>query len=174
MQNLTGSVLFLMFAIAPALSSADTWTGFYAGGQIGRTDTELTYFGRTMTEESDTYGLLAGYNRIIGHGVMLGAELNVDRLNYTQMPFEHDLMARRIKARLGYVLGSVLLYGTYGYSEIGDGTGNNEDGTAVSLGLDYRVNDVLSIGAEWLRDSYDFKGLDMEISSLRMRLAFQF
>lgn len=174
MKNLTSSGLLLMLVTAPPIASAEDWSGFYAGAQIGKIDTEMTYFGRTMTEDSGTYGLIAGYNHVFGPGVLLGAELNIDKLNYSEMPFEHDLMARRVKAKLGYDLGSVLVYGTYGYSEIGDGTGNNEDGTAVSLGLDYSVNDSLTVGAEWLRDSYEFKGLDMEISALRVRVAFQF
>lgn len=174
MKSLIRSGLLVIFTTAPSIAAAEGWTGFYAGGQSGTIETEMTYYGRTISEDSGTYGLIAGYNHAFGNKIVLGGELNVDKLNYTEMPFAHDLMTRRVKARLGYDLGSVLLYGTYGYSEIGDGTGENEDGTAVGFGLDYKVNDSLVLGAEWLRDSYEFEGIEMDITSLRIRLAYQF
>lgn len=174
MNSLIGSGLLVISATAPSLAAAEGWTGFYAGAQIGSIDTEMSFYGRTMSEDSGTYGLLAGYSHGIGNKFILGAELNIDKLNYTEMPFKHDLMTRRIKARLGYDLGSVMLYGTMGYTEIGDGTGENEDGNSVSVGINYKATDALVLGAELLRDSYDFEGIDMDITSLRVQVAFQF
>lgn len=174
MNNLIRSGLLIVSATAPSVAAAEGWTGFYAGAQIGSIDTEMSFYGRTMSEDSGSYGLLAGYNHGIGNKFVLGAELNLDRLNYTEMPFKHDLMVRRIKARFGYDLGSVMLYGTLGYSEIGDGTGENEDGNAVGFGVDYKVTDALVLGAEVLRDSYDFEAITTDITSLRLRVSYQF
>lgn len=175
MNNMMRSGLLLLISTtAPALAAAEGWTGFYAGAQVGTIDTEMTFYGRTMSETSGTYGLIAGYNHVIGNNFVLGVELNADKLNYTEMPFKHDLMTRRIKVRLGYVFGSAMLYATAGYTEIGDGTAENEDGTSVGFGVDYKVTDALILGAETLRDSYDFDSISTDITSLRLRVTYQF
>ncbi|MDU9005710.1 porin family protein [Sedimentitalea todarodis] len=174
MNNLIRSGLLMISAISPSLAAAEGWTGFYAGAQIGSIDTDISFYGRTMSEDSGTYGLLVGYNHAFANKLVLGVELNADKLNYTEMPFKHDLMARRIKTRLGYDFGNVMLYGTLGYAEIGDGTGNNEDGTTAGFGVDYKVTDALVLGAEVLRDSFEFAPINMNITSLRLRVSYQF
>lgn len=166
--------VLMISASASPLMAAEGWTGFYVGGQIGSIDTEMSYYGLTATERSRTYGLLAGYNYSVGSNFVIGAELNCDRLDYSTMPFGSDVATRRIKARLGYDLGPVMLYGTYGYADIGDATGQTENGTSVSIGADYKATDSIIIGAELLRDSFEYKTIELDITSVRLRVSYQF
>lgn len=174
MIKMIRSALLIIPALVPVGAIAEDWNGFYLGGQVGSIETEMSYMGRTASEDSGTYGLLAGYNYTLGSNVMIGAELNLDKLNYSKMPFAHDLAVRRVKARLGYDLGRVMLYGSLGYSEIGDGTGNTEDGTSYGFGVDYEAKEKFVLGAEVQRDSYDFEGISMDITALRVRMSFKF
>ncbi len=168
----------LLAATLPNLSAAAGWTGFYAGVQFGATSTDASVPGRSFSEDSTTYGLLAGYNHDIGNQLVLGGELNIDKMEYSDVSW--DLTTQRIRARLGYDLGDVLIFGSIGYARVDDEGNDGENGYSLGLGLDYKITQSLTLGLELLRDSYDFDapaGLgdaDLDIDSLRLRLAYRF
>ncbi len=176
MKTPTLAAAMLIAATLPALTAAEDggWTGFYAGAQGGAIDTDLSFAGVSVGEDSTTYGLFAGYNHAIGNNLVLGGELNIDKLDYSDLNFRHDRTTKRVKARLGYDLGRAMIFGTLGYAEVSDGTGDDEDGHSLGLGVDYKVTDSVILGAELLRDSYDFEGVDMDVTSLRLRISYQF
>lgn len=134
----------------------------------------MSFSGLSIGENSSTYGLFAGYDNGNGNNWILGAEVNIDKLDYSSLPFQTELTTKRIKARLGYDMGDLMIFGNLGYAEVSDGAGEDVDGYTLGIGMDYRITDSIVVGAELLRDSYGYDDIDMDVTSLRLRIAYRF
>ncbi|MEM6465591.1 MAG: outer membrane beta-barrel protein [Pseudomonadota bacterium] len=152
------------------------WTGAYVGGQIG--------LGQGEVGDTDADGLIggvhAGYDYDFGALVVGGAvDLDLAQIELDGDAGEIDRVFR-LKGRVGYDLGQALVYGTAGLAhaaaEVG-GTDLDDTGAFYGLGLDYRVTDAWTVGAEVLRhsfDDFDDSGADVEVDTLQLRAGFRF
>lgn len=156
---------------------AFSWTGFYAGGTIGKQSVDLTkdeqakvgWTGggfpiyeafKTKIDDSDTtYGVFAGYRHQFGNRVVAGAEASYTR---TGKLFTEDWQDSQtvetwaVEGQLGYAIGRALPYAAAGYAQV-----EGEDALSVSLGLDYAITDRVIIGAKYTRfDIGEVKGID--------------
>lgn len=151
------------------------WAGVYGGGSLG-------YGGASGPDpdlEALSYGVHAGYDVQVG-GVILGGEIDLAGLDVSQevTGIELDSIARA-KLRLGYDTGRVLPYGVVGLAQVATSgtTEVEEGGTLYGVGLDYRVTDVMRLGAEVLR--HDFEdlggpGRDVTATTASARISFNF
>lgn len=81
-----------------------------------------------------------------------------------------------MKARLGYDAGSTLVYGVGGYTNAKSSAGNG-DGYVAGVGMEYRFNNGVSLGAEYLYNEYDNfagSGNDLTGNTIEARLGFRF
>lgn len=152
---------------------AFSWTGFYAGGTIGKQSVDLTkdeqakvgWTGggfpiyetfKTKIDDSDTtYGVFAGYRHQFGNRVVAGAEASYTR---TGKLFEDSraIETWAVEGQLGYAIGRALPYAAAGYAQV-----EGEDALSVSLGLDYAITDRVIVGAKYTRyDVGEVKGID--------------
>lgn len=88
-----------------------------------------------------------------------------------------------LKARVGYATGAVLAYGVIGYSWndfTSPGGDSSGDGEAFGLGVDYRMNENMLIGAEFLQrnmrnpEEPGVLGIDARVQTLSVRLGWAF
>jgi outer membrane immunogenic protein len=151
----------------PGPSSAEDWTGFYAGGQIGWMDVEYPTTapvpgGIFYDGSGSPLGLHAGYNRDFGT-LVLGAEVSVDfpsiELRSTLSGAPNIKGVDRvsvIKAKLGYDAGRVLPHILLGYaSQKYDNRGSTTpkltfDGMTYGVGVSYLASPNLIAGVEAL------------------------
>ena len=157
-------------AVAPA-APVGSWTGAYGGLSFGGTRGEIG----NADESGAVYGLFGGYDHQIGKTV-LGGEIEIqgnDNLSVGAVDVDN---VARAKARLGYDLGDVLVYGTAGVSKIETSFG---DATApvYGIGAEYKLTERFGVGAEYL--SEDFKNLgatstDLSSDSLSLRGTLRF
>lgn len=169
-QTASAAILVALPSLAHA---ADGWNGFYAGGQVASQTTKLSFSGQSVDEDSTAFGLHLGYNYGLGDNFVLGGELTWDKLEYSDLPFDSDLTTQRVKIRAGYDLGVMMVYGAFGYANIGDGT-DDEEGISYGIGFDYKVSEAIVLGAELLRDAYSVDGDDLDVTSLSFRISYQF
>ena len=101
----------LMVTMAPALTAADeTWTGFYAGAQLGFSDLSDD----TISTADSTLGLHAGYLHSFGDYV-LGGELSYDAgAEFVSGGSIEKVDTVRAKVKGGRVFGRTMLYGVAG------------------------------------------------------------
>ena len=107
---------------------------------------------------------------VAGEGMSIGAELDY---------------AARLMGKVGYQFAEALFYGTAGvaYAEFGttgDISGDSEDetGYAYGIGMDYRLTETVSIGAEHVRHRFNdvagFDGVDGEFATTSLRVSYHF
>lgn len=175
MKSIAKIVLATTILGLPTLAIAgEGWTGFYLGAHVGPTDGEVTFGGSTESDSATGYGLQAGYNHSLSNNWVIGGELSYSTAEYSiggGAPFDSD--ATRLKFKAGYDLGTTLVYGILGYVNIDDGI-DSEDGTTFGIGINYKATDTIILGAEILRDSADFFGSDLDVTSLLFSVAYQF
>lgn len=140
----TASAGGLADPVAPVVSVADTWTGFY-GGLSANTDADF---------DDAEVGAFVGYNLDLGN-VVVGAELNVVDGADTFVSAE---------GRLGYDAGRFLPYASVGYFDAGAA-----EGELFGLGVDYATNGGLLLGAEYVNDEFSF-----DDGSFRFNVGLQF
>lgn len=136
--------------------SPNTWTGVYVGGNLGAAfddNGESIFIG----------GGHLGYNWQSPRNVVLGIEGDIDYAD------DIDYIAS-IRGRLGYSFGQTLAYATGGAIFIED-----ETGWLAGGGLEHKIKDNWSIGAEGLYNYFDdIDGDDFEFWTARARLTYHF
>ncbi|MGC0224340.1 outer membrane protein [Pseudooceanicola nitratireducens] len=155
---------------APPVLTTDDWTGAYIGSALGYGDYSI---GGTSGNGASLGGY-AGYDYDFGNYVAgaelqyLGNDINIGGTALNQVT--------RVKARLGYDAGSTLVYGVGGYTNAKSSAGNG-DGYVAGVGMEYRFNNGVSLGAEYLYNEYDNfagSGNDLTGNTIEARLGFRF
>ncbi|MCF2871093.1 porin family protein [Octadecabacter sp. G9-8] len=152
--------------VTPA-STATDWSGFYVGAQFGQG--EVSASDADGSVDFDTLGLHAGYNYDLGSYV-IGGEISFDDIS-ADGGGEGD--TTHLELRGGYDFGRVMAYGVIGVVTVDD-AGDRENGSTLGLGVNYLVTDHVVLGAEYLRDTYDFDGADVDLDTLSLRTSYKF
>jgi opacity protein-like surface antigen len=180
---------------APAPAAAPSWTGFYVGVQYEghpTLDESQDGFGFVSDYGGTLVGAFGGYRHDFGR-VVLGAELD-----YVRGAFERDKVAPfvfvlpgfdnpfvnlfRFGGEVGVDLGNVLVYAAAGTANIEINYGGvfglyESTGSFYGLGIDYRINDHLVFGVEYLQNEFsDFDSpiAIYDVSSIAMNVAVTF
>lgn len=157
--------------IAPAAPLGVDWTGLYGGLSLGNLNAQ----GGGTSNNGGIYGLHAGYDYDLGN-VVVGGEFEF------QAGDDYDLggvdvdNVMRLKGRVGYEMGQALVYGTAGVARIDTALGD-ETGPVGGIGLEYRVNDRVSIGGEALAHRFEDiggSGVDVDAQTYSLRASFRF
>lgn len=152
--------------VAPVDTGSD-WTGGYVGLQYGKGDVDvdtpaITFpSGLVEPEESasvdiDGYGIHGGYLHDLGKFVV-GGELDFNKLDND----DGDVDMWRLRGRAGYDLGRWLPYASLGMARL-SADDESENGVSYGVGVDYKVTDNFTIGAEYTWQQFD---LDETVSS---------
>ncbi|WP_407495122.1 outer membrane protein [Pseudooceanicola sp. MF1-13] len=155
--------------VTPVIASRD-WTGPYLGTSLGYGD----YDAGGANGSGASLGGFAGYDYDFG-SIVAGGEVQY---------FGNDItiggtalnQVTRVKGRLGYDAGNVLLYGTGGYTNAQSSAGNG-DGYVAGFGMDYQFANGVTLGAEYLYNEYDnFAGTGTKLTgnTIEARLGFRF
>ena len=179
------------FALAPALAHAQDWTGNYAGFSFGGSDITATVKPLDNLEldgDGGSTGLFAGYNVQRGN-LVYGVEFDFDATNYNVSDLVLVESTSRLKARVGTPLGNGLAYGVAGVvgastnSVLPDDPGlapvngfavQDGVGYLVGAGYDMKFGDNLIAGAEVLYHEFDDDALNVEVTTLRLRVGYSF
>ncbi|ADP72495.1 porin [Rhodomicrobium vannielii ATCC 17100] len=157
----------------PIVAPVATWTGFYAGLNVG--------YG--WNDDADADGIIGGgqigYNWQGAFGtspLVLGVETDIqgsdikndndDKLNYFGT----------VRGRLGYALGNSLVYATGGfaYGEF-DGADKTSTGYTVGGGVEHKFTPNLSVKAEYLyTDLGDNDSDNADFNTVRVGLNYHF
>jgi len=169
-----------------AVNASPNWTGFYAGGQLGYANVDLSAGGGSVDEDGFIGGLVGGYDYDLGNWVV-GAGFDYD---WTDVSFSGGGATLdvdsiwRAKLRGGYKIGNGLLYATAGYAQteatlsgFGLSADGDDDGYFVGAGYEHLVTQNMSLGGEVLYhefDNFDSTGIDAEIVTAQVRATFRF
>ncbi|MAQ84666.1 outer membrane protein [Psychromarinibacter halotolerans] len=167
-------------APAPMPVASYDWTGFYGGAQFGW-GTATADDGVT---EEDGDGILggvhAGYDWDLGNYVLgVGLDYDAADIAFDNNAGSIDSVARA-RLRAGYDAGSWLIYGVGGAAhadaDIG-GTDYSDMGWFAGGGVEYRVNENVSVAGEALYhgfDDFDDTGVDASATTLQGRVTYRF
>jgi hypothetical protein len=172
-----------------ASAAQSDWSGFYAGLTAGIADGEQDYDfdgDADYNLEGRPLGLFAGYDQVAGQ-LLYGGEIALIRgdvyeveFGGTAYPGEYEYQNFvDFKARVGYPLGSALLYGTFGYSFtefFSLPTSYDTGGAIYGLGIDYQIAGRYFVGAEYLHREYTIPidAFDSSIDTLSLRAGMRF
>ena len=163
-----------------------TWTGFYAGGTVGKTGTKLDFNGldelgesvnAKLDDDATSYGVFAGYRHQYGNDFVVGVEGNYAK---TENFFELDgTEVYGLEAQAGYAFGKVLPYAAVGY-----GKAWGETAVSWAVGVDYAVTDNVIAGVKYTRtdlgdfDVNDaasaFTGFNADVDTVALRVGYKF
>lgn len=150
------------------------WTGFYTGLQLGYGDFSSD---SGLDGDETSFGFHVGYDYDFGNYV-IGGEIDYDK-------FDADLgggaasvdSVARLKVKGGYDLGSTLIYATAGAARADTSVGD-ETGPFVGLGVNYKISDRYTVGAELLQHRFDdvggVAGNDLDATTLSLRGSLRF
>lgn len=183
------TLLAAAISMMPAMTFAGDWTGSYAGFAFGGSDITATVKPLDNTEldgDGGSTGLFAGYNYQVGN-IVYGVEFDFDATNYNVSDLVLVESTSRLKARIGASVGDGLAYGVAGVvgastnSVLPEGLGPVsgfavEDGVGylVGAGYDMKFGDNLIAGAEVLYHEFDDEALNVEVTTLKLRVGFNF
>lgn len=178
--------------VAPAEQPSGDWTGFYAGLQFGKMETEFDGLDANVFRidgfniNGKNYGVHAGYLRNFGRFVG-GAELSYDKQDDLEVSGVNvdglDGNLLRAKLLAGYDAGQLLPYAAISLSraELGfNGGDQSETGLGFGLGVKYMATPRFLIGAEWMRNSFEFDGgtefgdIDADLDTLNINASYRF
>lgn len=170
--------------VAPIETGSD-WTGAYVGLQYGQGDLDadtpaFTDFDGTQVPagsesvDADAYGVHGGYLYDLGKYVV-GGELDYNRLDLDEDQGEGDLW--RLRGRAGYDLGRWLPYATLGVAHLSDDD-LSENGVTYGIGVDYKVTEKFTVGAEYNRQSFsdvdNTDNFDIDADLIQIRGSYHF
>lgn len=162
-----------VYTPAPVVAAND-WTGFYTGLQLGYADVDVD---DGSDGDNGTYGFHAGYDYEFDNNFILGGELDYDK---TDIDFDNggevDSIARA-KLKAGYDLGNTMVYATAGAARA-DINGDDETGPFAGIGMNYKVTDRYTVGAELLHHKFDdvsgIDGNDADATTFTVRGSLRF
>lgn len=163
--------------VTPAAATAD-WTGAYAGLQYDLFDGNAVIGGDF---DGNVYGIFGGYRHDFGTFV-LGGEIDymIGSLDFPITDFDVDGLLR-VGLEAGYDAGPALFYATVGYANLDlslGGVGLDGDGLFYGIGVDYRVSDRVTVGAELLHHQFDdfnnLAGNDFDFTSIGINVSYRF
>ena len=154
-------------APAPVVNYGADWTGFYAGAQLGYGSVKSPL----LTDKADglIYGVHAGYNYDFGTFV-LGGEVDYDKgdsIRDAGSGIELDSVTR-VKLRAGYDAGKWLPYITVGgaRAQVKGGANLTDNGEFAGVGVDYRLSNNMTVGAEVLQHQFkNFGGTGSKVDA---------
>ncbi|MEL6564505.1 MAG: outer membrane beta-barrel protein [Pseudomonadota bacterium] len=149
-----------------------TWTGGYAGVQLGYGDVD-----GTGAADGDDYllGVHAGYRYDFGTFV-LGGEVDYDTADIDLNGAATVDSVARLKLQGGYDFGRTLAYFTAGVAEVDTSIGS-ESGEFYGIGFAYQINDQYTFGAELLEHEFDNiggTGVAADATTLTVRGSIRF
>lgn len=155
-------------------TEALSWSGFYAGGLVGKQKADLEAFSQkkvswseksgavyesvkqAIDDSATTYGLFAGYRHHYASNLVAGVEGS-----YTKTGKLFDGVGVKaetwgVEAQLGFAMQRALPYVAVGYADV-----DGESATSYSLGVDYALTDKIMIGAKYTKyDIGEIKGVE--------------
>lgn len=153
--------------VTPVMTTGD-WTGGYVGGSVGYGDWDLG----ASSDGGANYGGFAGYDYDFGNYV-LGGELQYLGNDVSIGGTSLDGVGRA-KLKAGYDAGPVLLYGVGGYTRADTGAGT-ADGYVAGIGMDYKFNNGVTMGAEVLHNDFgSVGGSDLSGNTVEARVGYRF
>lgn len=180
----------VMVAMAGAAQAQDL-QGLYGGLSYSKGSGEACcYASDTYSFDGNASGAFLGYNHVFGDW-LFGAELAFSSGDYESFdgssPFMDLENVRDIKARVGRVFGSTLVYGVVGRStmdvQMWGGSLADGDATATAYGLGFEtgIGSKGFVGGEYLKRDLDLSegpafyandGANLDTLSLRVGLRF--
>ena len=175
----------IFFALLPFAASAQDWSGAYGAVMFSNGGGDVRA-PSTFDLDGQAYGIAVGYNVQSGNFVY-GGELayqksEIDLVHPAPFKQRYESLLD-LKGRFGYSSGPFLAYGVIGYSVNKYAlTGATSDGGGFSYGLgaDYKINDRMFVGAEYLmRDMHNdavsgINALDANLSTVSLRFGMSF
>ena len=191
-RNTSYIMALTLLGFMPQFAFAD-WSGAYAGASVGLLATgEATGDddGEELSSEIDGGAIVGGFGgyQVQRDALVFGGEVALSFANEFEIDTngfvdEADFRILDIKARAGYDLGDTLIYVVAGLSLIevdGDtveGADETAEGFNIGLGADYRINDQVTVGAEYLArrlvldDDFD---TEITTDTVAVRASFNF
>jgi opacity protein-like surface antigen len=165
--------------IAPQTFQDVSWTGGYAGLQLGSGDLDASFEGQSESVDVDAVGIHAGYLFDVGQFVV-GGELSYDNVSLDDDNAEldgGDADLLRLRGRAGYDLGKFMPFVTLGASRL-SGDGDSETGLTYGIGADYMISDRFVVGLEYSRSEFndfaDVDGADVDMDLIQIRGSYRF
>lgn len=167
------------------------WSGPYVSGSLtfGRTSTSSDATGPTVSvsDTATAYSLALG-RQLQSGSLIYGGEIAIFDVSSDLGPLGNQFgvdYGLRLSGKVGYDLGQSMIYGTVGLARADfAGSGINTDDTALALGagVDRRVTDTISLGAEFVY--YRFgevenaggsgRDADVGVNTLGVKLSYGF
>ncbi len=177
---MTGKLAFVtavatLAAGSAMAQSANDWTGFYGGGQIGYADVD------TSASGVDGDGVIGGIN--LGYDYDLGDWVVGGGFDYDWTDVDLSSTANledvwRLRARAGYKVNPQgLLYATAGYAEAGTDNLGSDDGWFIGAGYEQFVTSNVTVAGEILYhefDNFNATGVDVDATTFQVRAAYRF
>lgn len=187
---MAGAPVFIPAPLPVIPAPVQDWTGPYAGLQAGIITGSAprpvnATFGNDTEVNGSIYGAHVGYNYDMG-SLVLGGEIdyNVGQIDVEAFDgtTNEDFALAHLKARVGYDLGSVLVYGVAGmayFETSGPGGAADDVGPFGGVGAEYRISTHWSAGAEYLYHLFDEFGdgpgdPDVTIHTFMARASYHF
>jgi len=164
MKKITLCLTATIATLATAnIAAAQGWDGYYIGGNTAVSQMNVSAPPRTYSTTNIGGGIFAGYNHMISNDVMLGVEGEYNLNAATTIPlFPMDMKnTYGIRARVGYAMDSLLVYGAIGaefgtFGPFGAPASAYDHTTGISMaaGLEYMLNERISVRAEYTRTNF--------------------
>lgn len=158
-------------AICPSLAAAD-WSDRYVAGSVGAGEVRGEALSDLSMGTLRTLGVAAGLQSDRGDWVAgLEAEIAGQEIEGAA---EHGTSVR-LKGKIGADLGRTMPYLTAGIAAIRTGGAGTGAGAVAGIGVEYRATDRITLGAEYLAQSYEMDGGEsLRADSLRFRMSLRF
>ena len=161
----TAAVITAILAFPTVTLADESWTGFHVGTHIAASKLSIGPF----DDSSAAYGIQAGYTHDLGKFV-IGAEIDYSTAEYTFVGVTTgNIDTTRFKLRGGYDLGRAMVYGVVGVADF-----DGDSGSTLGLGISYKATDNIIISGEYLRDTFEVSGVDLDVDSLSVRASYKF